>query len=130
MSAHPREPGEVFLDARGGGRAMRLTWHHEADLVVLSMWRDHVCTGTFRLAAEDVSDFVDTLVDGLRGAPALSVSRPGGPAFVESALTGQSPPGLPRQRMPGSHAARTSDRPAGSDWAAFGRPGAHRATAS
>lgn len=47
---------------------MRLTWHHEADLVVLSLWRDDVCAGTFRLAKDDVEEFVDALVDGLRDA--------------------------------------------------------------
>lgn len=62
----PRPHGEVFLDARGSGRALRLTWHHEADVVVLSLWRSDVCAGTFRLAASDVDAFVDALVDGLR----------------------------------------------------------------
>ena len=33
----------------GNGRALRLTWHHEADVVVLSLWRDDICAGTFRL---------------------------------------------------------------------------------
>ncbi|MEJ7774766.1 MAG: hypothetical protein WKF72_08125 [Nocardioidaceae bacterium] len=69
MSAAPEHPqGEVFLDARGNGRAMRLTWHHETDLVVLSMWREGTCAGTFRMVREDVNEFIDALVDGLRGA--------------------------------------------------------------
>jgi len=62
-----RPAGEVFLDARGNGRALRLTWHHEAQLVVLSLWRGDACAGTFRLALADVDSFVDALVDGLRG---------------------------------------------------------------
>ena len=37
--------GEVFLDARGGGRALRVSWHPEADMVVLSLWRDSTCAG-------------------------------------------------------------------------------------
>ena len=69
-----RPQGEVFLDTRGNGRAMRLTWHHEADLVVLSMWRDGTCAGTFRLAKEDVNPFIDALVDGLRDAPGVQVT--------------------------------------------------------
>jgi hypothetical protein len=68
------QPGEVFLDPRGSGRAMRVTWHPEADVVVLSLWRDHVCTGTFRLEISDVSSFIDTLVDGLAGIPGASMS--------------------------------------------------------
>jgi hypothetical protein len=70
MSAESRgSQGEVFLDARGNGRALRLTWHHEVDLVVLSLWREDFCVGTFRLSAEDVNAFIDALVDGIRDAP-------------------------------------------------------------
>lgn len=58
--------GEIFFDARGGDRAMRVSWHEEADLVVVSLWRENVCSGTFRLPAEDVPDLVDSLVDVLR----------------------------------------------------------------
>src|SRR3954469_616524 len=72
-----RPQGEVFLDARGNGRAMRLTWHHEADLVVLSMWRDGTCAGTFRLSKEDVNEFIDALIDGVRDAPGVQVASPG-----------------------------------------------------
>ncbi len=53
--------GEVFLDQRGGGRALRLSWHPEADLVVLSLWNGGTCTGTFRLPVEHVPDLIDTL---------------------------------------------------------------------
>lgn len=58
----------VLRDARRGGRAMRVTWHHEAGdagVVVLSMWHDQVCVGTFRLEAADVPALVQTLVEGL-----------------------------------------------------------------
>jgi hypothetical protein len=58
----------VLLDARGAGRAMRVTWHHEAGdagLVVLSLWHDQDCVGTFRLEAADVPTLVTALVDGL-----------------------------------------------------------------
>ena len=61
----------VLVDARGSGRAMRVTWHHEAGdagLVVLSLWHDDVCVGSFRLEAADVPTLVTTLVDGLAAA--------------------------------------------------------------
>lgn len=61
--------GEVFLDARDGGRAARLTWHHEAGVVVLSLWRGGACTGTFQLPVELVPDFVEVLVRGLADRP-------------------------------------------------------------
>jgi hypothetical protein len=57
--------GEVFLDTRGAGRALRVSWHAEADVVVLSLWTGATCTGTFRLAVEEVPDLVDALRAGL-----------------------------------------------------------------
>ena len=58
--------GSLFFDARGDDRALRVSWHDEAGLVVLSLWRDNVCTGTFRLEPDDVPDLVATLIDALR----------------------------------------------------------------
>ena len=57
--------GEVFLDSRGCARALRVSWHSEAGVVVLSLWRAGACTGTFRLPVEDVPALVDTLRLGL-----------------------------------------------------------------
>ena len=60
--------GSVFFDARGGDRALRVSWHAESDMVVLSLWRDNVCIGSFRLAVEEVPDFIDLLREGLDAA--------------------------------------------------------------
>ena len=60
--------GEVFLDARGDGRALRVAWHTDAGVVVLSLWRDRVCAGTFRLAVEEVPVLIDALRAGLAQA--------------------------------------------------------------
>ena len=60
------ETGPVFLDARGGDRALRVSWHPEAGLVVLSLWRGNVCSGSFRLAVDEVPDLIDMLRDGPR----------------------------------------------------------------
>jgi hypothetical protein len=57
--------GSIFLDARGGDRALRVSWHSEADLVVLSMWRDNVCAASFRLSIEEVPELIDMLTSGL-----------------------------------------------------------------
>jgi hypothetical protein len=67
--------GEVFLDARGGGRVLRLSWHAEADVVVLSLWSGGTCTGSFRLPAEDVPDLIAALRAGL--AASYDVARSG-----------------------------------------------------
>ena len=42
----------MFLDERGAG--LRVTWHPERDLVVLSVWHDESCVGTFRMSVQDV----------------------------------------------------------------------------
>lgn len=77
MVAFPAR-GEVFLDQRGAARTLRLAWHTEADVVVLSLWQADRCSGTFRLALEDVPRFVAALVEGLGAAanlPAAQVAR-------------------------------------------------------
>jgi hypothetical protein len=43
---------EVFLDQRGTG--LRITWHPEQDLLVLSLWRDDRGVGTFRMPIQDL----------------------------------------------------------------------------
>ena len=60
--------GEVFLDARGDGRTMRVSWHPEADLVVLSLWRGETCAGSFRLPIDEVPDLIEVLRGGLQTA--------------------------------------------------------------
>ncbi len=67
--------GEVFFDPRPG-RAMRLSWHADEGLAVLSLWQGDSCTGTFRLPIAEVPHLVDALVRGL----ALSASLAGGQA--------------------------------------------------
>jgi hypothetical protein len=57
--------GEIFLDDRGPHRTLRVSWHREQGLVVLSLWRGGLCTGTFRLPAELVPDLVEVLRGGL-----------------------------------------------------------------
>lgn len=59
--------GSIFLDARGGDRVLKVAWHHEAGVVVLSLWRENVCAATFRASAEDVPALIDALSSGLDG---------------------------------------------------------------
>jgi hypothetical protein len=67
--------GEVFVDHRGDARALRLAWHIEADVVVLSLWQADRCSGTFRLAIDDVPRFVAALVEGLGAAATLPAAQ-------------------------------------------------------
>jgi hypothetical protein len=59
------ELGSIFLDPRGSDRALRVSWHAETDLVVLSLWRDHVCAASFRLAVDEVPELIEMLRRGL-----------------------------------------------------------------
>jgi hypothetical protein len=61
--------GGVLQDVRGSGRALRVSWHAEDDLVVLSLWDGPRCTGTVRLAAADVPTLVEALQIGLSPEP-------------------------------------------------------------
>ena len=61
--------GGVLPDARGGGRALRISWHPEDGLVVLSLWDGPRCTGTVRVAAADVPALVEALQIGLSPGP-------------------------------------------------------------
>ena len=69
------EKGSIFLDARGGDRALRVSWHHEAGLVILSLWRDNVCAGSFRLGVDEVPELIDLLRSGLDAAYDTSTGR-------------------------------------------------------
>ena len=55
----------ILVDARGEGRALRVTWHPEQSdrdgLVVLSLWRGNLCVGSFRLTADDVPALLHAL---------------------------------------------------------------------
>ena len=70
--------GDVFLDARGEGRSLRLSWHQERDVVVLSLWRNAYCAGSFRLPVADVPAFIAALVQGLSDGYAPGRSGRGG----------------------------------------------------
>jgi hypothetical protein len=65
----------VFIDARGGDRALRVSWHHESGLVVLSLWRDNVCAGSFRLAVDEVPALIEMLRAGLDQTYATALSE-------------------------------------------------------
>jgi hypothetical protein len=67
--------GEIFLDARGGDRALRVSWHQESELVVLSLWRENVCSGSFRLGVDEVPALIELLRRGLDTAYDVALAR-------------------------------------------------------
>ena len=56
----------LFLDDRG--QALRVTWHAESGVVVLSVWRADECVGTVRLGAAEAHQLARFL-DQLQPAP-------------------------------------------------------------
>jgi hypothetical protein len=66
-------PSMLFVDERGGG--LRVTCHAERDLVVLSLWREDRCMGTFRMAVADVPRLTGFLRDHLAACAQRSSSQ-------------------------------------------------------
>jgi hypothetical protein len=44
---------DLFIDERGV--VLRVSWHPEQDLVVLSVWHEDHCVGTFRMPVQEVA---------------------------------------------------------------------------
>ena len=66
MTVVPLPPrGEWFPDARHGDRALRVSWHVELGVVVLSSWQGDGCVGTVRLTTADAARLVGVLADGM-----------------------------------------------------------------
>ncbi|MGV8965108.1 MAG: hypothetical protein ACOH2F_02410 [Cellulomonas sp.] len=63
--ALPERGSTVLPDARGGRRALQVTWHD--DVVVVSSWLDGRCTASVRLVPEDAEALLTALASGLSG---------------------------------------------------------------
>ena len=57
--------GHWAWDARGDGRAVRVTAHPESGLLNVSIWREDTCVGTARLRPDEAAALVAGLTDGL-----------------------------------------------------------------
>lgn len=53
--------GEVFADVRGEDRTLRVSFHADRGVVVVSLWAGPVCRGSFRLAAGDIERLQNAL---------------------------------------------------------------------
>ena len=69
VSPLPRSGGVQF-DQRDHGRALRVSAHPEADLVVISLWRGDRCVATHEMATADVPDLIRLLAEAMVPAPA------------------------------------------------------------
>jgi hypothetical protein len=80
----------MFLDERGAG--LRVTWHPERDLVVLSVWHDDSCVGTFRMLVQDVARLSGLLAAALGDWVGQAGGGPGaGPVTRGGQGTGRGP---------------------------------------
>jgi hypothetical protein len=69
--------GEIFDDVRDGGRAMRVSFHADQGIVVVSLWAGALCRGSFRMAVEDAQRLHTLLdvVDGPKQQPVVPQQR-------------------------------------------------------
>jgi hypothetical protein len=72
---------EVFIDQRDA--VMRVSWHPEQDLLVLSVWHDDRCVGTFRMPVQDVPR-LNALLTAALGEWVTQVSSTPQPAAGEA----------------------------------------------
>ena len=89
----------MFLDERGTG--LRVTWHPERDLVVLSVWQGDGCVGTFRMSVQDIPRLSGLLAAALGdwvgqtgGGPSPAPPGPVGPGSGGSGSGGSGSGGL------------------------------------
>ena len=61
--------GDVLFDARDSSRSMRVNWHVDAGLCVLSIWHEGTCVATFQLTRADVPELIKALMMGPTGRP-------------------------------------------------------------
>ena len=68
--------GDVFVDADNPAKALRISWHHETAVVVVSLWQADTCVGTLRLTPDEVPRLISALAEGLAVAyPGSSTVR-------------------------------------------------------
>ena len=63
-------------DVRGDGSYLRVTWHADDRMFVVSTWSGALCTAAIRIAVDDAPDLIALLAHGLGDAtgPAAAAS--------------------------------------------------------
>jgi hypothetical protein len=64
--------GTVFFDPRDPARSLRVSYHEEQAVFVLSQWRGSDCLATFQLAVDEVPRLVYELTRSLANGAASS----------------------------------------------------------
>jgi hypothetical protein len=68
------QQGAVFFDPRDDQRFLRVSYHAEQGLFVMSWWRDAMCLGTFHLDPSEAPRVIHTIAAGLADAAGSSAS--------------------------------------------------------
>jgi hypothetical protein len=69
--------GEVFTDIRGGDRTLRVSFHPDTDVVVISLWAGGHCRASCHLHANEAQHLVSILGEltmPFKHAPASGVA--------------------------------------------------------
>ena len=53
--------GDMFIDARGDGRTMRVSLHPDRGIAVVSLWAGTTCRSSFQLPMEDAARLANLL---------------------------------------------------------------------
>lgn len=67
VSIPPAQRGSLAVlgDVRNDGRAMRATRHHDAGMLVLSLWRSDACVATARLSRDEAARLAEVVIAGI-----------------------------------------------------------------
>jgi hypothetical protein len=87
-TARPDRAGTWFADERGIDRRLKVSWHPDRRLFVLSVWHDDTCTATFRLPLGEAARLVGVLV-GVLGE-AAEAAEPPAPPHAPSSLASRA----------------------------------------
>jgi len=82
--------GDVFDDVRGDDRALRVSFHADRGVVVVSLWAGPVCRGSFRMAAADIERLQATLEE-MRTVAYWAGNVDAGPVDAPGEEPGQPP---------------------------------------
>ena len=62
------QQGAVFVDPRDEGRLLRVSFHEQQNLFVLSWWRDGTCLATFHLSPDEAPRMIHAIASSLVSA--------------------------------------------------------------
>lgn len=72
-------PRVVVEDVRRNDTYLRVTWHDDAGVFVVSHWRGDVCVAATRISADAAPDLVNLLVRGLAASTTTPSVAPPAP---------------------------------------------------